>query len=50
MPLLDPSTAPATDVRTDARPLDLIPCDVVEDFHPEGECPTPFHCPTPKES
>ncbi len=28
MPLLDPSTVPATSVHTDLRPLaDLVPCD-----------------------
>jgi hypothetical protein len=46
MPILDPATAPAGDVHTDTRPLaGLVPCDVTEDYHPAGECPTPFHCP-----
>lgn len=49
MPLIDPSTVPATDERTDLAPLaDLVPCDVREDFHPDGDCPTPFQCPTPE--
>jgi hypothetical protein len=51
MPLLDSSTVPAGQVSTDLAPLaGLVPCDVREDYHPGGECPTPFHCPTPEEA
>lgn len=47
MPLLDPCTVPAAEVHTDARPLgDLVPCDVQPQYHPDGDCPTPYHCPT----
>ncbi len=46
---------PLGQLRIDDVPVDdlrlqpLVPCDVREDYHPEGECPTPFQCPTPKE-
>lgn len=30
----------------DLRLPDLVPCDVREDYHPAGECPTPYTCPT----
>jgi hypothetical protein len=42
---LDPSTVPAADASTDLRPLaDLVPCEVLTDWHPEDDCPTEYIC------
>jgi hypothetical protein len=30
---------------TDWPATDLVPCDVLPEWHPAGECPTPYHCP-----